>query len=130
MFEKSVYRNCAHEGGMNVVGIRHGEGMLFFQRVDGEYEPIGKSTGGIVFDTVEDYSGAVIHQLATEAEATFTLNLSKQQIDNFLMEVYGIRKMVLDLVGGRVAHLARHGRKHKTRKKNVRRAIRMLEMEE
>jgi len=110
-----------------VVGIRHGEGMLFFQRVDGEYEPLGKVTEGIVFETVEDYSGSAIHQLATEAEATFTLNLTKQQIDNFLVEALGIKKMVLDLVGGRVAHLARHGRKRKTRKKNVRKAIKMLE---
>lgn len=113
-----------------MVGIRHGEGMLFFQRVDGEYEPLGKVTEGIVFETVEDYSGSAIHQLATEAEATFTLNLTKQQIDNFLIEAWGIKKMVLDLVGGRVAHLAHHGRKRKTRKKNVRRAIRMLERKE
>ncbi len=113
-----------------MVGIRHGEGMLFFQRVDGEYEPLGKVTEGIVFEPVEDYSGAEIHQIATEAETTFTLNLTKQQLDNFLMEVYGIRKMVLDMVGGRVAHLGRHGRKRKTRKKNIRRAIRMLEQEE
>lgn len=113
-----------------MVGIRHGEGMLFFQRVDGEYEPLGKVTEGVVFDTVEDYSGAEIHQFATEAEATFTFNLTKQQLDNFLMEVYGIRKMVLDMVGGRVAHLGRHGRKRKTRKKNIRRAIRILGKEE
>ena len=113
-----------------MVGIRHGEGMLFFQRVDGEYEPLGKVTEGIVFEEVEDYSGAKILQLEKEAEATFTVKLTKQQIDNFLMAVFGIRKMVLEMVGGRVAHLARHGRKRKTRKKNVRRAIRMLERTE
>ena len=117
-----------------MVGIRHGEGMLFFQRVDGEYEPLGKVTEGIVLETVEDYSGAEIHQLATEAEAQFTLNLTKQQLDNFLMEVFNIKKMVLDMMRerghGRIAHLGRHGRKRKTRKKNVRRAIRMLEREE
>ena len=107
--------------------FKTGAGMLFLSRFDGELEPLGEVTEGVTFETVEDYSGAEIHQLATEAEATFTVNLAKQQLDNFLMEVYGIRKMVLDMVGGRIAHLGRHGRKRKTRKKNVRRAIRMLE---
>ena len=111
-------------------GLKLSAGMLFLGSPDGELVPIGEVAEGIVFEEVEDYSGAKIHQLVTEAEATFTVNLTKQQIDNFLMEVYGIRKMVLDMVGGRVAHLGRHGRKRKTRKKNVRRAIRMLEKEE
>lgn len=115
---------------MTMNGLKYSAGMLFLGSPDSELVPIGEVTEGVVFDTVEDYSGAEIHQFATEAEATFTLNLTKQQIDNFLMEVYGIRKMVLDMVGGRVAHLGRHGRKRKTRKKNVRRAIRMLEKEE
>lgn len=114
---------------MNV--FKTGAGMLYFGSPDdGNLVPLGKVTEGVVFETVEDYSGAQIHQLATESEATFTLNLTKQQLDNFLMEVYGIRKMVLDMVGGRIAHLGRHGRKRKTRKKNIRRAIRMLEQEE
>ena len=109
--------------------FKTGTGILYISELSEEPVPIGEVAEGIVFDTVEDYSGAKIHQLVTEAETTITLNLSKQQIDNFLMEVYCIRKMVLDLVGGRVAHLGRHGRKRKTRKKNIRRAIRMLQKE-
>jgi len=110
-----------------MVGIRHGDGMLFIQKSDGELEPLGEVAESMVYEPVVDGYGAEIHQIATEAEATITLNLTKQQIDNFLMEVYGIRKMVLDMVGGGIAHLGRHSRKRKTRKKNVRRAIRMLE---
>lgn len=110
--------------------FKTGAGILYISEPGEEPVLIGEVAEGAVFDTVEDYSGAKIHQFAKEAEATFTLNLTKQQLDNFLMEVYGIRKMVLDLVGGRVAHLGRHGRKRKTRKKNIRRAIRMLEREE
>lgn len=107
--------------------FKMGAGTLYIGKLDEELVPVGEVAEGVVFDTVEDYSGAEIHQLATGAEATFTMNLTKQQLNNFLMEVYGIRKMVLDMVGGRIAHLARHGRKRKTRKKNVRRAIKMLE---
>ena len=110
-------------------GMKLNAGMLFYGSPDGELVPIGETTEGIVFETVEDYSGAEVLQFAKEAETTFTVNLTKQQMDNFFIEVFGIRKMVLDMVGGRVAHLGRHGRKRKTRKKNVRRAIRMLEKE-
>lgn len=110
-----------------MVGIRHGEVMLFMQKVDGELEPLGEVKEGIVYEPVEDACGVTIHELATEAEATFTVDLTKQQMDNFLMEVFSIKKMVIDMVGGRVAHLARHGRKRKTRKKNLHRAFRKLE---
>ena len=110
-----------------MVGITHGKGMLFIQKIDGELEPIGEVAEGMVIETVEDYSGAAIHQIATEAEATFTIDLTKQQMDNFLMEVFNIKKMVLDMVGGRIAHLATRAKKRKTRKKNQHRAFRMLE---
>jgi len=117
-----------------MVGIRHGEGMLFIQKIDGELEPIGEIAEGMVIETVEDYSGAAIHQLATEAEATFTFDLTKQQMDNFLMEVFNIKKMALDMVRerghGRIAHLATRARKRKTRKKNLHRAFRIPEKEE
>ena len=113
-----------------MVGIRHGEGILFFESVDGKYEPLGEITEGIVFAEVEDYSGAKIHQLATEAEATFTLNLTKQQLCNLMFEVYGFKKMALDQMResghGRIAHLATRARKRKTRKKNLHRAYSAL----
>ena len=67
---------------------------------------------------------------ANDQEQTIEFNVPRSKAERFLMEVLGIKRMVLDMVGGRVAHLARNHRKAKVRKKNVRRAFRMLEKEE
>ena len=66
---------------------------------------------------------------ANDQEATIEVNVPRSQAERFLQEVLGIKRMVLDMAGGRVAHLALHHRKDKVRKKNLRRAIRMLEKE-
>lgn len=114
-------------------GYKLGAGMMYIGLPgDDNLVPLGEVMAGGLIEAVEDHDAYAIQQMIIDAHesAEFTVSVSKRQLDNFLMEVYGIRKMVLDLVGGRVAHLARHGRKRKTRKKNVRRAIRMLEREE
>lgn len=112
-------------------GLKHGAGMLFFESLDGKHVPVGEVAEGIVYEPVEDDCGVTIHEIATEAEATFTFDLTKAQIDNFLMEVFSIKKTVLDCVReeftGRIPHLATYARKRKTRKKNMHRAFRMLE---
>ena len=115
-----------------VTGMKLGAGMLYIGHPgDDNLVPLGEVAEGGLLEAVEDHDAYAVDQIITnlQSEATFSVKVSKTQLDNFFMEVYGIRKMVLDLVGGRVAHLGRHGRKRKTRKKNVRRAIRMLERE-
>lgn len=113
-----------------MVGIRRGDGMLFIQKIDGELEPLGEVAESMVYEPVMDVYGAEIHQIATEAEATFTLKVSKAQIENLFIEVFGFRRMALDQMResghGRIAHLATRARKHKTRKKNLHRAYSAL----
>ena len=114
-----------------MVGIRHGDGMLFIHKIDGELEPLGEVKECIVYEPVEDACGVTIHELATEAEATITLNLTKQQLDNFLMVALNIKKTVFNMMRerghGRIVHLATRAEKRKTQKKNLHRAFRMLE---
>ena len=108
-----------------------GAGMLYIGSLDGDnFEPLCVSTEGSVLYTVEDDCGVAIHQIATDATAEFTLNLSKQQMLNLMCEVYGFKKLALDQMResghGRIAHLATRARKRKTRKKNLHRAYSAL----
>lgn len=64
------------------------------------------------------------------AEFRFDLTEQRLKIEAMLQEVLGITRMTLDIVRenghGRIAHLAKHGRKARTRKKNKSRAIRLF----
>lgn len=116
-----------------VGGIKLGAGTLYIGHPgDDKLVPLGEAAAGGLLEVVEDHDAYAVDQIITnmQNEASFTVQVSKTQLDNFFFEVFNVKKMVLDMVGGRVAHLGRHGRKRKTRKKNVRRAIRMLEKEE
>lgn len=116
-----------------MVGIKHGAGMLYIGLPgDEELVPLGEVAEGMLFEAVEDRDAYAIKQIITntQAEATFTVHLSKTQMDNLMFEVYGFRKMALDQMResghGRVAHLATRARKRKTRKKNLHRAYSAL----
>ena len=64
-------------------------------------------------------------KLSTGLEATFTTFVKVSK--DVMMTILGIKDSVLDICPNkRVVHLAKHGSK-KTRKKNFRRAIRILE---
>lgn len=61
------------------------------------------------------------------AELTCSLKMAAQSIQKIIDAMLGITKAVLELCPDkRVVHLARHARKERTRKKNRRRAYRLL----
>lgn len=63
-------------------------------------------------------------------ELTLSIKLNKQEVDKLIDALVGFSKAVLELCPNkRVVHLAKHGRKWRTRKKNRRRAYRILEKE-
>lgn len=114
-----------HEHGMLCIGLPGGE----------EFTPLGVIDGAALVEAYEDYDGVKIHELITTAqeEATFTVKLTKEQCYNFFNMTFGLEKTVLDCVRedftGRIPHLATYARKHRTRKKNLHRAFRILERE-
>lgn len=77
-----------------------------------------------------DNGDDIIQRLRCDEEASFKIQLPDDVIDRILQTVLGITRMVLAIVQGqgnrRVAHLAKHARKARTRKKNIRRAYRIL----
>lgn len=116
-----------------------GAGMVFIGLPgDDEFVPLGEVADGgkMIAEAYENYDAFEVQQLlmAAKEEATFTVHVPKRQMDNFLMEVFNIKKMVLDMMRekghGRIAHLATHAKKRKTRKKNLHRAFRIPEKEE
>lgn len=120
-----------------VTGMKLGAGTLYIGHPgDDNLVPLGEVAEGGLLEAVEDHDAYAVDQIITnlQDEATFTVQVSKTQLDNFLIEVLGIKKMVLDMMResghGRIAHLATHAKKHKTRKKNLRRAFRITEKEE
>lgn len=67
------------------------------------------------------------------SEVSFAIDLSRQAMEKFLMEIMGVHQHVLDIMREeghkKVYHLAVHGKKHRTRKKNFNRARRILAKE-
>lgn len=61
------------------------------------------------------------------AEITCSLKMTAQSIQKLIDAMLGVTKAVLELCPDkRVVHLAKHARKERTRKKNRRRAYRLL----
>lgn len=61
------------------------------------------------------------------AELTCSLKMTAQSIQKLIDAMLGVTKAVLELCPDkRVVHLAKHARKERTRKKNRRRAYRLL----
>lgn len=120
-----------------VTGMKLGAGTLYIGHPgDDNLVPLGEVAEGGLLEAVEDHDAYAVDQIITnlQEEATFTFHVSKTQIDNFLIETLGIKKMALDMIRerghGRIAHLATHAKKRKTRKKNLHRAFRITEKEE
>ncbi len=116
-------------------GIKHGAGTLYIGHPgDDKLVPLGEVAAGGLLEVVEDHDAYAIDRIITgmQEEATFTVHLSKKQMDNLMFEVYGFRKMALEQMResghGRVAHLATRARKRKTRKKNLHRAYSALQI--
>lgn len=108
-------------------------GTIYVGAPGGPLHPLGEVEELELLGAIENKDTLELQQVLSlhEKEASFTINMTKKQMDNFFDVVFGITKTVLSIIRGegnaRVAHLAKYGRKHRTRKKNVRRAYRAAE---
>ena len=67
------------------------------------------------------------------SEFSFSVQMARQAVEKFLMEITGVNQYVLDIIREeghqKVWHLAQHAKKRRTRKKNFNRARRILAKE-
>lgn len=95
-------------------------------------QPLGEINESELICAIEEKDEMAIKSILTrkEQKATLTINLTKQQIDRFLQEIMNVTHFVLEILHGignkRVAYLAKHAKKRRTRKKNIRRAYRIV----
>ena len=113
--------------------VQFGPGRIYVGPPGGPYHTLGAIEEQELNAAIVEKDTFGVQRILSlhEQEATFTINLTKEQIKNLYDVVFRITETVLSIVRGegnaRVAHLAKYGRKRRTRKKNVRRAIRIAE---
>jgi len=115
-------------------GITFEPGVLYIGLPgDDNFVPLGKIDAPALINAYNDYDAVKVQRIITDAKAEFSVPLTKQQYYNIFNMTFGLEKTVLDCVRedftGRIPHLAAYARKHRTRKKNLHRAFRMLERE-
>jgi len=107
-------------------------GTIYIGLPGEELYPLGEINEAELISAIEEKDAVAINSILArkEQEATLTINLSKQQIDRFLQEIMNVTHFVLEILHGignkRVAYLAKHAKKRRTRKKNIRRAYRIV----
>ena len=122
------------------MGVEFGPGTLYFLGNEGGYIPIGETTDmrfdmenpvTIGEDDVLEYVDEgplvtdIINHLTASLEVTARISFES------IMTLLGLRKVILDLCPDKqVVHLTNHATKAKVRKKNFRRAIKILEASE
>lgn len=110
-----------------------GRGTLYVGPVGGPLHPFGEVEKVDLIDACNEKDALKVDQILSlhEQEASFTINLTQDQIKKLYDVVFKITETVLSIVRGegnaRVCHLAKYSRKHRTRKKNIRRAFRLAE---
>ena len=106
-------------------------GVLCVGSPDGELSPIGE-VKEMDLDEVVNVEDAIPY-IRVSSEANISITLTREQVDAFIETLVRVREHALDLVRARgytrIAHLARHARNHRTRKKNLFRAYRILRKE-
>lgn len=107
-------------------------GTLYIGLPGEELMPLGEINESELICAIEEKDEMAIKSILTrqEQEATFTVYLTKRQMERFLQEIMNVTHFVLELLHGisnkRVGHLAKHAKKRRTRKKNIRRAYRIV----
>ena len=115
--------------------IEVGSGTLYISNTDGTFQLLGNLHDADVSyeptDWHDDYIDATYNSYVTycgdyESTINATCTLSKEA----LMYILGIRDLIVkNCPNKRVAHLALHAKKKRTRKKNIHRAVYILEKE-
>lgn len=101
-----------------------GSGQLYFAEPDGTYSLLGHVTE--LECTAEDNDISVPIASLTDLEASFT-TVAKLTKDIILAMTGMYQEVIESCPDKRVAHLALHAKKARTRKKNRNRAFRILE---
>ena len=103
-----------------------GSGQLYFTEPDGSYSLLGHVTEVECVTEAEDNDISVPVVSLADLEATFTA-LAKVTKD-VMLAITGVYEAIINCCPDkRVAHLALHAKKPRTRKKNRNRAIKILE---
>ena len=107
--------------------INLNSGTLYIQKQDGSYEHFGE-VADTEITSYDTYNISEYIQSINQPEFTFEF-VAKVQKDLWL-KLLGIYDAIINLCPNkRVVHLALNGRTHKIRKKNLHRAIKILEKE-
>lgn len=114
--------------------IKMGPGTLFFRDENDELLPLGDVTEGAIKKELTECIEYGPLSLSTEGKATLTISLSTEKMERLLQVLLNVTNTVLGILRNqgnnpRVCHLAKYAKKHRTRKKNIRRAYRILEKE-
>lgn len=101
-------------------------GQLYFAEPDGTYSLLGNVTNTTIeYGTDLDDISTPLGSLGS-LEASF--DMLAKEYKEIMLAITGLYKAVIDCCPDRrVAHLALHGKKARTRKKNRNRAFRILE---
>lgn len=92
---------------------------------DGATQKIGEHVEFVSWETIEKFTNAPIWPLHTKEE--FRMELPPETAIHFIRAIYiSLAKM---RGYGRIAHLAKHAKKQRTRDKNMNKIIRMLKEE-
>lgn len=101
-----------------------GSGQLYFTEPDGSYSLLGHVTEVECMTEDNDISVPVVSLADLEASFTAIAKVTKDVI----LAITGVYEAVINCCPDkRVVHLALHAKKPRTRKKNLNRAIKILE---
>lgn len=112
-------------------GITLGPGTLYIGLPGEELVPISEVKETKLIEAIENKDAVEIRNIIRAPnEASFTVDLTKQVVEKFLMMITKVDQYILDIIREeghkKVCHLSRHAKKHRTRKKNFNRARRIL----
>lgn len=108
--------------------INMDSGTIYIGLPGEELRPLGEINESELICAIEEKDAMAIQSILTrqEQEATLTIDLTKQQTERFLKEILNVTHFVFEILHGignkMVAYLAKHAKKRRTRKKNIRRA--------
>lgn len=106
------------------IGMELGPGMLFIGTPGQTLTPLGETAGSVLeYDSTAYESEEAIETIRVNEPATFEAELTPESIvqiaETFMCPVRGFLRIRDDKSIRRMAHLGRHARKARTRRKNA-----------
>ena len=116
-------------------GLTLNPGVMYFGLPGEEPTPIRETQLIEAKDVKDDVDTENIIRVGNAlSEVSIAVEMTRQAMEKFLMEITGVRQHVLDIIREeghqKVWHLAQHAKKRRTRKKNFNRACRILAKED